>query len=121
MHICCIHLLHLRIIQHTLINGELNGLRCWPSPQVIHSCLQTFLPPIKVHACQLPKCWGLQMNVHALTLADESSMIHSEVDYLLLADLPDSFVDCFDIVRDSRDVLDGSIVGNGHVLHVVIP
>jgi hypothetical protein len=61
------------------------------------------------------------MNVHALTLADESSTIRSEVDYLLLADLPDSFVDCFDIVRDSRDVLDGSLVGDDYVLHVVIP
>jgi hypothetical protein len=54
-------------------------------------------------------------------LADESSTIRSKVNYLLLAGLPDSFVDCFDIVRDSRDVLDGSIVGDDHVLHVVIP
>ena len=52
------------------------------------------------------------MNVHALTLADESSTICSEVNYLLLAGLPDSFVDCFDVVGDSRDVLDGSVVGD---------
>jgi hypothetical protein len=52
-------LLHLRIIQHTLIDGELNGLRCWLSPQVRHSCLQTFHPPIDSEvARQLPKCWG---------------------------------------------------------------
>ena len=60
------------------------------------------------------------MNVHAPTLADESSTICSKVNYLLLADLPESFVDCFDIVGDSRDVLDRSIVGDDHVHHVVI-
>ena len=39
----------------TLVNCELNGLRSWACPEVVHARLQALLPPIEVHAGQLAK------------------------------------------------------------------
>ncbi len=48
------------------------------------------------------------MHVQALALANESTTVGSEVDNLLLADLPDGLVDGFDVGGDCWDVLDGT-------------
>lgn len=61
------------------------------------------------------------MDVEALALADKWSTISGKIEDLLLTDLPDGFVDGFDIVRNIRNVLDGAIVGDNHILHVVVP
>ena len=61
------------------------------------------------------------MNIQTLTLADKGTAISSEVEDFLLTDLPYSFIDSFDVVRDAGDVLDRSIVSDNHVLHIVIP
>lgn len=59
--------------------------------------------------------------VRTTTLADESTTISSEVEDLLLANLPNSLVNGFDVVRYVRNVLNRSIVSNNHVVHVVVP
>ena len=61
------------------------------------------------------------MNVQTLTLADEGATISSKVKDFLLTNLPYGFVDSFDVVRNVGDVLNGSIVSNDRVLHIVIP
>lgn len=61
------------------------------------------------------------MDVQALRLTDERATVGSEVEDLLLRDLPNSLVDGLDIVWDLGDVLDGAVVGDDMVLHVVVP
>jgi len=61
------------------------------------------------------------MHVQALALADEGSSVRSEVKDLLLRNFPDGFIDRLDIIRNVRDVLNRTIVGDDHVFHVVIP
>jgi hypothetical protein len=61
------------------------------------------------------------VNVQTLTLANERSTVSSEVDDLLLRDLPNGFVNGFDIIWYAGDVGDGAIMSNDHILHVVIP
>ena len=73
-----------RAVQHTLINRELNSLRRWPRAEIIHSRLQSLLPPIEMHTRQLTESWALQMNIQALALADEGTSIRSEIQHRLL-------------------------------------
>lgn len=104
-----------------MIEGELDRLSGRPRTQVIHARLQTLLPSVEMHTGQLTKSGGRQMDVQTLTLADESTTICREVDDLLLTDLPDGFVDGFDVGGDSRNVLDRTVMCDDHVLHVVVP
>lgn len=111
----------LCIFQQALVNGELSGLCGRTSPEVVHPGLQALLPSVEVHACELPKSRSLQVDVQALALADERATVGGHVQDFLLADLPDGLVDCLDIVRDGGNVLDGSIVGDDHIFHIIIP
>jgi hypothetical protein len=104
-----------------LVDRELNSLCSGPRPEVIHSRLQALLPPIEMHACQLAKRRRLEVDIEGLRLADVSTSIGGEIEYFLLGDLPNGFVDCLDVVRDSRDILNGAIMRDNHVLHLVIP
>lgn len=61
------------------------------------------------------------MDIQALRLADEGATVGSEVEDLLLRDFPDGLVDGLDVVRNLGDVLDGTVVGDDTVLHVVVP
>lgn len=61
------------------------------------------------------------MDVETLTLANERSTISGEVDHLLLADFPDGLVDRLDIIGDTWNILDGAVVSDDHVLHVIVP
>lgn len=61
------------------------------------------------------------MDVQTLTLADIGPAICGEVNNFLLGDLPNSLVNGFDIVRDARNLLDGSTVSDDHVFHIIIP
>lgn len=61
------------------------------------------------------------MDVERLTLADEGTTVGSEVDDLLLGDFPDGLVNGLGVGGDVGDVLDGAIVRDDQVLHVVIP
>ena len=71
-------------VQHTLVDCELDSLRRWPRAEVIHPRLQPLLPPVEMHARQLTERRALQMNVQALALADENTLIRSEIQHLLL-------------------------------------
>lgn len=61
------------------------------------------------------------MDVERLALANEGTTVSGEVDDLLLADLPDGLVDGLDVGGDGWDVLDGTVVGDDEILHVVVP
>lgn len=61
------------------------------------------------------------MHIQGLTLADESTTVGGEVEDFLLTDLPDGFIDRLDVVRDTGDALDRTIVSNDNVLHLVTP
>ena len=74
-----------------------------------------------MHARQLAERRALQVDVQALALADEGAAVCCEVQYFLLGDFPDGLVDRLDVVRYGWDVLNGAIVCDDHVLHVVIP
>jgi len=104
-----------------LVDRKLDSLSCGSCPEVVHSRFQAFLPSIEVHAGELTKRRGLEVDVETLTLADEWPAISGQVDHFLLTDLPNSLVDRFDIVRNARNVLNGAVVGDNHVLHVVVP
>lgn len=117
-HVC---LLSLYSLQHALIDSKLNSLGRRSSSQVVHASLQAFFPSIEMHTRQLSHGWCLQMNIQALTLANESSTICCQVENFFLADFPDGLIDCLYVVWDGCNILDGTIVGNDHVLHVVIP
>jgi hypothetical protein len=70
---------------------------------------------------QLTNAGVLQVNVQTLTLADECTTVRGHVNDLLLTDLPDGLVDSLDVVGNSRNLLNGTAMGNDHVLHLVIP
>ena len=74
-----------------------------------------------MHARELSERRGLQMDVQALALADESSAVGGEIQDLFLTDLPYSLVDGFHVVRYPWDVLYRTVVCDDHVLHVVVP
>jgi hypothetical protein len=101
-----------RTLDHALIQSELNGVNGRSSPQVVHSSLETLLPPVKVHGSQLSHGWVGQVNVQGLRLVDKGTTIGSEVDDSLLTDLPDGLVDRLELGRDTRDILDRSTVSN---------
>ena len=61
------------------------------------------------------------MYVQALGLANVRAPICSKVNDFLLRDLPDSLVDSLNVVRDAGNILNGTIVRDDHVLHVVVP
>ena len=61
------------------------------------------------------------MDVETLTLANECTTVGGKIQDFLLGDFPDSLVDSLDVVRDVGDVLNGTVVGDDHVLHVVVP
>jgi hypothetical protein len=61
------------------------------------------------------------MHIQALALANERTTIGGHLENLLLRDLPDGFVDRLDIVGDTREVLDRTLVGDDHVLHAIVP
>jgi hypothetical protein len=114
------HTLFLCLLQRALVGSKLNSLRHGSRTKATHSGLQPLLPPIEMHTRQLAKSRRLQTSVQTLTLADEGTTISSEVEDFLLTNLPHGFVDSFDTVRDVGDVLYGSIVSDGRVLHNTI-
>lgn len=61
------------------------------------------------------------MDVKTLTLANERSTISGEVDHLLLADFPDGLVDRLNIIGNTWNILNGTVVSDDHVLHVIVP
>lgn len=94
------------------IDSELDSLCSGSRPEIVHSCLQSLLPSVEMHACQLPHRRGLQVDVQRLTLADEGPAVGCEVEDFLLGDLPDGFVDRLDVVGDTLDALDGPVIGD---------
>jgi len=74
---------------------------------------------IRTH--QLSNTWVLKMNIQALTLANKCTTVRSEVDNLLLANLPNCLIDGFDVVGDPGNLLDRSVVSNNQVLHLIVP
>lgn len=63
----------------------------------------------------------LQVDVQTLTLTNESAAVSSEIEDLLLADLPNGLVDGLDIVGDRRNILNRTTVRDNHVLHLIVP
>ena len=63
----------------------------------------------------------MQVHVEALALADVRAAVGSHIENLLLADLPDGLVDLLDVIGDAVDALDGAVVGDDHVLHLIVP
>lgn len=61
------------------------------------------------------------MNVQTLALANEGTTVGSEVENLLLGDLPDSLINSLDIIGNLGNVLDRTVVGDDTVLHFIIP
>lgn len=61
------------------------------------------------------------MDIQALTLANKCPAISRQVDDLLLTDLPNGLVNGLDVVRNSGDVLNGTVVSDDHILHVIVP
>jgi hypothetical protein len=61
------------------------------------------------------------VDIEGLRLADVGTSIGSEIEHFLLGDLPNGFIDSLDVVRDPRDVLNGAVVRDDHILHLVIP
>lgn len=61
------------------------------------------------------------MDVQALALADVGSSVRGQVEDLLLADLPDSLVDGLDVIRNTGNALDRPVVGDEHILHIIVP
>jgi len=59
--------------------------------------------------------------VQTLTLADEGSSVCSKVKDLFLGDFPDGFVDGFHGIGNIGDILNRTVMGNDHILHVVVP
>lgn len=114
-------LLSLGLLQQALVDGELNGLGSRASPKVVHSGLQPLLPSIEVHAGQLAHRWGSEVHIQTLALANERATVGSEVQNLLLGDFPDSLVDSFDVVGNVGNGLYRPIVGDNHVLHIIVP
>ena len=41
-----------RLLQGLRVHSELDGLRCWLSPQVVHPRLQSLLPSVEMHGCK---------------------------------------------------------------------
>ena len=74
-----------------------------------------------MHARELSQRRRLEVDVERLGLADKCAAISSEVEHFLLRDFPYGFIDGLDIIGDSRDVLDGAIMRDDHVLHLVVP
>ncbi len=113
--------MYLRLLQNARVDGELDGLGCRPCPEVVHTRLQPLPPTIEVHARQLAECGRLKVDVQALALANEGTTISGEINDFLLANLPHRLVDGLDVIGNVRNVLDGAIVCNDHVLHVIVP
>lgn len=109
------------IFKDALVNGELNGLGRRSCSEVVRPGFQAILPSVEVHARQLPESTCRKVNVETLTLANESAAVSCKVQNLILANLPDRLVDRLDIVGNARDILDGAVVGDDHVLHGVVP
>ena len=74
-----------------------------------------------MHTGELAERRRLEMDIERLGLADVGTTIGSEVKDLLLGDLPDGLVDGFDVIGDAGNILDGAVVRDNHVLHLVIP
>ena len=71
-----------------------------------------------MHARQLTRARLANVDVHALTLANECATIGSHIDDGSLGDLPDSLIDLFDPVRDHLDALNAAVVRDDHVLDI---
>jgi hypothetical protein len=54
-------------------------------------------------------------------LADVGTEIGGEIEYCFLGDLPDGFIDCLDVVRDSRDGFNRAVVEDNQILQLVVP
>ena len=74
-----------------------------------------------MHGCDLAHGRLLHVNVQRLRLVNEGTTVSSHLDDGALRDLPDSLVENLDLVRNVRDALDGSTLGNDAVLHVLGP
>ena len=101
-----------RLCQHGLIHGKLDRIRFGSRPQIVHARLQPLLPRVKVHARQFAGAGLADVHVHALALTDEGAAIGGLVDDGTLGDLPHSFVDIAEQLRDFRYALDGATIGN---------
>jgi len=56
-----------------------------------------------------------------LALTDVGSSVRGQVEDLLLTNLPDSLIDGLDVIRDTRNALDRPVIGDEHILHIIIP
>ncbi len=69
----------------------------------------------------LPAVGVSTKRLRELALADICAAVGSHIDQVALFDLPNSFVDLFDMIRDAFDLLDGTVKRDDPVLHIIIP
>ncbi len=108
-------------LQLLLVDGELDRGGGGHGAEVVHAGLEAELPAGEVHAGDLAHGRLLEVDVERLRLVDEGAAVRRHLHDGALGNLPDRFVECFDVAGDVGDVLDGAAVGDDSILHVVRP
>lgn len=118
------------------IGSKLDWLSCGPSAEVVHASLQTLLPGVEVHAGELGSGGSGNVHVEGLRLADVGTTVGGHIDQSLsdqsarrreqkntnlLGDLPHRFVASLDILGEDGHVLNGTLVEDQVLLHVLVP
>ncbi|GIX65122.1 signal peptide containing protein [Babesia caballi] len=103
------------------VNRKLNCVSSRLRAQVVDAGLQPLLPPVEMHAGELAERRLLEVDVERLRLVDEDATVRRHVDDVLLLDLPDGLVEVLDVLRNALNVLEGTVVGDELLLHVLVP
>ena len=94
------------------IKSEFDGVSGWSRSQIVLPSFETQLPGMEMRGSKLVERWLCHVNVEALRLADEGRSCSSQVDQLLLRDLPNSLVQVLKVLRYLFDFLDASIISD---------
>merc|ERR1711865_1313846 len=71
-------ILRVRLLKRRLVDRELNGVRLGSSTQVVHPRLESTLPRVEVHRCELARVRRRDMHVERLALAHEGRAVRRE-------------------------------------------
>ena len=94
------------------VQGELNGISCGSSSEIILSGLESLGPGVEMSTAQLGEGGVGHVDVQGLTLADEGGSGTGQVDKLFLWDFPNSLVQLFKVIWNFFNWLDTTVVSN---------
>ena len=103
------------------IDGEFNGIACWSRPEVVLSCFEALFPSVEMHGSHLSMIWVWQIKIQRLGLTYVGSPCQSQINQLLLRNLPYRLIECFQFLWNLGYLLYRTIMGNEHVFYIGCP